>query len=270
MHPILFHVGSLVIGTHDTFVLLGVITAALVFRAESVRRGALSEQMVWIVAGALIAGAIGARLSTVGLYAANAPDPSAWGLIVHGGRSILGGLAAAYVGVLLTKRLVGYRSHTGDLFAPAVAAGMAVGRWGCFFTEQLGTPTTLPWGIRLAPAQAARIPLCGAYCYTSAMHPSFLYEIAFHTLSFAALWGWLRFKPGLRDQLFKLYLLAYAVFRFAVEFVRGNQVVWHGLSRSQLFLIPATILLIVGLARRRRDTIDMIRMAAVGPVGERA
>ena len=270
MHPTLFHLGSLVIGTHDTFVLLGVITAALVFRAEALRRGALSEQMVWIVAGALIAGAIGARLSTVLLYTANMAEPSAWGLIVHGGRSILGGLAAAYVGVLLTKRLVGYRSHTGDLFAPAVAAGMAVGRWGCFFTEQLGTPTTLPWGMRLAPAQAARIPLCPAWCYTTAMHPSFVYEIVFHAVSFAALWFWLRWKPGLRDQLFKLYLLAYAIFRFVVEFVRGNQVVWHGLSRSQLFLIPATMLLIFGLMRRRRDALGAIHMAAVSPMGDRA
>jgi len=269
MHPILFRLGPLVVGTHDTFVLLGVITAAVVFRAEAMRRGALSEQMVWIVASALITGAIGARLSTVWLYAANAPDPSAWGLIVHGGRSILGGLAAAYAGVLLGKRLVGYRGHTGDLFAPAVAAGMAVGRWGCFFTEQLGTPTTLPWGMRLAPEQAARIPLCPAWCYTTAMHPSFVYEIIFHATSFAVLWGWLRWKPALRDQLFKLYLLAYALFRFAVEFVRGNQVVWHGLSRSQLFLMPATLLLIIGLAHRRRQTLGRVR-GVTAAIGDRA
>ncbi len=32
---------------------------------------------------------------------------------------------------------------------------------------------------------------------------------------------------------------------FAVEFVRGNQVVWEGLTRSQLFLIPSTLVLLV-------------------------
>lgn len=267
MHPVLFHLGPFAIATHDTFVLLGVITAALVFRIEAARRGALSERMVWIVAGALVTGAVGARLSTVWLYAANTPDPSVWGLIVHGGRSILGGLAGAYAGVLLTKRIVGSRGHTGDLFAPAVAAGMTVGRWGCFLTEQVGTPTTLPWGVRLAPVQAARIPLCPAYCYTSAMHPSFVYEIVFHAASFAVLWGWLRWKPSLRDQLFKLYLLAYAVARFMIEFVRGNQAVWHGLSRSQLFLIPATVLLVLGLARRRRDTLGTRGNMQADPIG---
>ena len=30
-----------------------------------------------------------------------------------------------------------------------------------------------------------------------------------------------------------------------VEFVRGNQVVWEGLTRSQLFLIPSTMLLLL-------------------------
>ncbi len=32
---------------------------------------------------------------------------------------------------------------------------------------------------------------------------------------------------------------------FDIEFVRGNQVVWEGLTCSQLFLIPSTMLLIL-------------------------
>jgi len=51
--------------------------------------------------------------------------------------------------------------------------------------------------------------------------------------------------------LFKIYLLTYAVFRFFVEFVRGNVVVWHGLSGSQLFLIPSTMLLAGYFVRQR-------------------
>jgi hypothetical protein len=47
----------------------------------------------------------------------------------------------------------------------------------------------------------------------------------------------------LLGELFKVYLLAYAAFRFLVEFVRGNEVVWAGLTRSQLFLIPSILLL---------------------------
>lgn len=37
-------------------------------------------------------------------------------------------------------------------------------------------------------------------------------------------------------EAFVLYIAGYAVFRFLVEFVRGNEVVWAGLTRPQLFL----------------------------------
>lgn len=40
---------------------------------------------------------------------------------MFGSRSIIGGLLGAYIGVLVAKRLIGYRAKTGDLFAPAVA-----------------------------------------------------------------------------------------------------------------------------------------------------
>ncbi len=60
----------------------------------------------------------------------------------------------------------------------------------------------------------------------------------------------LRPRPDLRGELFKVYLLAYAVFRFLIEFVRGNEVVWAGLTRSQLFLIPSALLLAGYFVRR--------------------
>jgi phosphatidylglycerol---prolipoprotein diacylglyceryl transferase len=163
--------------------------------------------------------------------------------MLEGGKSILGGLAGAYLGAILAKRLIGYRSHTGDLFAPAVALGMAVGRVGCLLTEQIGTPTSMPWGISVSRAVAEHIPNCPACASGARMHPSFLYEIIFHAGMFAYLW-WLRGRVALRGELLKRYLLAYALFRFAVEFVRGNEVVWQGLTRSQLFLIPSTLLLL--------------------------
>jgi phosphatidylglycerol---prolipoprotein diacylglyceryl transferase len=222
--------------THDAFVLLGVLAALAVCLHESRRRSVLDERMLWIIVGALVCGAVGARLSTLWRYVSLAPDPSVRGFLIAGGRSILGGLAGAYAGVLLTKRFIGYREPTGDVFAPAVALGMAIGRWGCFFTELPGTPTHLPWAVTFYDGQPR--------------HPSFLYEIAFQLAMFALLW-WLRPRVRVKGDLFKIYLLAYAVFRFLVEFVRGNDVVWNGLTRPQLFLIPATLALAWYFARQR-------------------
>lgn len=243
MLPVLFRIGPYAIGTHDAFVLLGVAVATLVFFYEARRRAMFSEQMLWIAIGALVSGAIMAKLSTAWEYVALVPEPSLLGVLERGGKSILGGLAGAYIGAILTKRIVGYREPTGDLFAPAVALGMAVGRWGCFLTEQIGTPTTLPWGISVSRTAAEHIPNC-PYCASGIkMHPSFIYEIIFHALMFGWLW-WLRPRVYVKGELLKIYLICYALFRFAVEFVRGNLVVWAGLTRSQLFLIPSTLLLL--------------------------
>jgi prolipoprotein diacylglyceryltransferase len=83
------------------------------------------------------------------------------------------------------------------------------------------------------------------------LHPSFIYEIPFH-LAMAGLLFRLRARGAFRDDLFKLYCLAYAPFRFLIELVRGNPVVWHGLTRSQLFLVPSMLLLAGAFLRRRR------------------
>ena len=65
------------------------------------------------------------------------------------------------------------------------------------------------------------------------------------------IWFWLRRRPIPPGETFVWYVAAYGVFRFLVEFVRGNEVVWHGLTRPQLFLavtIPFVLLRIL-LAR---------------------
>jgi prolipoprotein diacylglyceryltransferase len=127
---------------------------------------------------------------------------------------------------------------------------MAIGRIGCFLSEQIGTPTTLPWGLHLSDETLRRIPNC-PYCVPGvALHPSFVYEIAFHAAMFVWLLTYWRPRVTVEGDLFKIYLLAYAIFRFFVEFVRGNPVLWNGLTGSQLFLIPSTLLLAGYFVRR--------------------
>jgi len=239
VYQILFYVRSIPIGTHDLFVFFGLSAAVVIFFYEAWRREMFSPSIVWLACGTIVSGAIAAKASTMWRYIGFAPDPTALGAFLYGGKSILGGLAGAYLGGHLSKWLLGYKERTGDLFAPAVALGMAVGRWGCFFSETPGTPTSLPWGITVDEAAAARMPNCPA---NVPLHPSFLYEIAFHAVMFGVLW-WLRPRVPVKGELFKIYLLAYATFRFFVEFVRGNQVLAFGLSGSQLFLIPSALLL---------------------------
>ena len=257
MHPVLFHLGSVAIWSHAVFVAVGVTIALAMSWHVAQRRERANRELLWIIAGGLVGGAILARYGLALRYVHDAAQPTLAGLLRYGGRSLLGGLAGAYAGVALTKRLVGYRAHTGDLLVPGVACGIAIGRVGCFLAETPGTATTLPWGVTVRPEYASQLVDCGACRVGTAMHPSFLYESAF--LLLAAWWLYRRAVFGayparwMADgDLFKLFLLAYATFRFFVEFVRGNPEMAYGLTGSQLTVLPAALLLLFYFVRRFR------------------
>jgi phosphatidylglycerol:prolipoprotein diacylglycerol transferase len=257
MRPVLFHIGPYIIWSHEVFVVLGLATAVTISWRRATREGRADQQLLWIIAGGLLAAALLARLGVVFRYLQQADTPTLAGFLRQSGRTVLGGLAGGYAGVVLTKRLIGYRRATGDLFAPGVALGMAVGRIGCFLAERPGTVTSLPWAIRVPADAAPRIPRCAPCLTGEAMHPSFLYESAFLLVA-----SWLLFRLTRRralpaswmveGDLFKLFLLAYALFRFSVEFVRGNPTMAFGLSGSQLMLIPSSIVLALYFIRRRQ------------------
>jgi prolipoprotein diacylglyceryltransferase len=236
---------------HALFILLGTAVAVAVFVFGARCRRALSPELLAILVGALCGGSLGAKLAVVWRYVDTAAAPSLLGFFLRSGQSVLGGLAGAYLGAVLVKRLIGYRTGTGDLFAPAVALGIGIGRFGCLLTEPPGVPTGGSWGVVVDAARAARIPGFPPQWIGVPLHPSFVYEIPFHFAMAAVLFR-LRVRGAFRSDLFKLYLLLYAPFRFLLEFVRGNPVVWHGLTRSQLFLLPSMLLLTVSFLRRRR------------------
>ena len=260
MRPILFQIGGIPIWSHDVFVTLGVAVAVVVSWEMARRRGRADQNLLWIIAGGLLLAAIFSRFGLVFRYLQQADEPTISGFIRYGGRTVLGGLAGGYLGVVLTKRLIGYRRATGDLFAPAVALGMAIGRIGCFLAERPGTVSTVPWAVRVPADAAPRIGQCPA-CLTGApMHPSFVYEIAFLVVCAWTLFAVSRrrrpFAPWMVEgDLFKLFLLAYAVFRFFVEFVRDNPVMGFGLSGSQLMVLPSSVLLALYFLRRRQRTL---------------
>jgi prolipoprotein diacylglyceryl transferase len=236
MYPVLFQIGPLPVPTHELFTVLGLLVATGFVLLESRRRGMADRSMATIAAGALLGAAIGARAGNWWVALTEGGGLGLPAMLVDTGKSVLGGLAGAYAGVLVTKRAIGYTGKTGDVFAPAVAIGLAVGRVGCFLTEQIGTPTSLPWGFTPPPATLGRIPNCPQCQPGVAMHPSFLYEIAFFLGLFVALL-WLRQRVHIPGELFKVFLASYCVFRFGVEFVRGNEVIALGLTRSQWFLL---------------------------------
>ena len=109
--------------------------------------------------------AAGAALGARGLAWLADPDATYdLSSVLLGGKTIVGGLIGGLVGVELVKLAMGIRRSTGDLYAPALAVAIAIGRIGCLLTgiadDTSGTPTSMPWGMDLgdgvrAPPDAA-------------------------------------------------------------------------------------------------------------------
>ena len=152
---------------------------------------------------------------------------------------------------MVAKRAFGYRRSTGDCYALAIPVAVAIGRVGCFLSElPLGTPTDLPWGVSVPASAAAAFPWCPGCALP--MHPSMVYEILFNLAAIVVILRYGRRVP-VQGDLLKAYLLAAFVFRFLVEFVRGNEPQAFGLTGPQLVLIPLTALLVVHFVREARQ-----------------
>ena len=246
--------GGVRVGTHDLFSIAGILVGLAIYYSELRRRGMLDERILFISLAVLIGGGIGGRLllawEHLPAYEDLGTAPLTW-VIEHSGKSLLGAIVGGWIAAVIAKWAFRYTRSTGDCYALAIPVAVAIGRVGCLLSElPLGTPTTLPWGVSV-PASAAA--------------------------AFAAL-PWLRPadapEHGLRDpvqprgdrrdlavraphpvqgDLLKAYLLAAFVFRFLVEFVRGNQPQAFGLTGPQLVLIPLTALLVVHFVREARS-----------------
>jgi len=244
LFPILYQNELITIYTHDFFTTVGLLVGLAIYYYELHRRNLLGEEIFWISIAALFGGAIGARIITswehLDYYSNFGSVPFSY-LISHSGKSIIGAIAGGYLAIYLSKRAFKYTESTGDCYAPAIPLAMAIGRIGCFFSEMpLGTPTTLPWGISASPEVAAQFTNC-THC-TEAMHPSMIYEIIFHLIALFVILRW-RKRIHVHGETLKLYLVVSAIFRFFVEFVRGNTEQVMGLTGPQVVLIPLTALL---------------------------
>ena len=178
---------------------------------------------VWIIIGAAAGALLGSRV----LGALEDPAKLAadgWALfIAFNNRTVVGGLLGGLVGVELTKKAIGVRTSSGDLFTYPLILGMMIGRVGCLLggleDNTYGTPTDLPWGIDLGDGVRR--------------HPTNLYEILWLALLWTLL-RWVERRWTLADGArFKLFMVGYLLFRLAVEAIKPQPVISLGLSTIQ-------------------------------------
>lgn len=217
-----FEIGPLRVHFYAICIMVGIVFAAVISgRRLTVRggeRGAVIDFVVWSV----VLGIIGARIYHVLTHWADFFGPTAtqnWWEIWNGGIAIFGALAGGAVGVFCASRLTGIRFWSfADALAPGLLVAQAFGRLGNWFNHELfGGPTTLPWGLEIAPDNPA-VPV--GLPADTLYHPTFLYEILWNlTGVFVLLWIERKLRPRW-GKLFACYLIWYGIGRFWIEGMR--------------------------------------------------
>lgn len=232
MHPVLFNLGPLPVPSYALFLLLAFAAAAAVRRRELPRLGHQRwPGYRWVPLGALLGAVVGSKLGML-LFeppAAFADQVRRALSLDFAGKTVVGGLIGGYLGVELTKKLVGITRSTGDGFAVALPLAQGIGRIGCFFAGCCyGAPWDGPWAVSMAGAHR---------------HPTQLYEAAADLGLAALLWS-LRERPWPEGHLFKRALVGYALIRFALEPLRGDPVqVWGPLTAVQWVCLASALAL---------------------------
>ena len=216
--------------------LLGYLTGIIAFAAMASRRRLLTSGMLRVMAAGVIGGLACALLAQ---------------LVVAGseGKSVLGGIAGGYLTVFLYKRWIGLKRSTGDLFAVAVSAGEAVGRWGCYFAGCCyGRPSTVPWAI---------------YQHGAWRQPTQIYLSLANAVILGILLLVERKRPP-ENTLFCLQGTLYCAARFTIEFFREAPVTSIGLTSAQIACAVGFVCFGIGLTRVLRSTSQVAEPSTVG------
>jgi prolipoprotein diacylglyceryl transferase len=252
-----FHVGPLFFHAYGLMYVLAVTAAILISRRRWARVGGDPDLVYDVAKWAFPAGLIGGRIYFLITTPSQIP-PHWWGpfAIWQGGLGIWGGIAAGVAAGLtvLYRRLPRERVLVFmDVAAPALAVAQAIGRVGNYFNQELfGKPTSVPWGLQIAPQ--FRPP---HYTQYATFQPTFLYEIIFD-LALAGFLVWLGNRRRIRPPgLFALYVAGYSGFRIFEETLRidySEHILGMRLNFwIALLLCVAGLIWFVVIQRRGRD-----------------
>ena len=239
-----FHLGPLHVHAYGLMYVLGVSAAIglTVHRWEA--RGGRRELVYDVAMWAFPAGLVGGRLYNLATSWNEVPHHW-WGpfAIWRGGLGIWGGIAAgALVGLWRLRRAGADIPAFLDAAAPGLLVAQAIGRIGNYFNQELfGGPTTLPWGLQIAPAHRP-----AGYESYATFHPTFLYELLFDLALAATLIALGRRGRVKAPGLFALYVAGYSGFRIFEELLRVDPS--HHILGLRLNFYVASSLMLIGVA----------------------
>ncbi|MGH9782987.1 MAG: prolipoprotein diacylglyceryl transferase [Terriglobia bacterium] len=224
MYPILLQIGHFELRSYGIIVVLSFLAGLWLSTKEAARNGLDPALLGEFSFYALLGGIAGARIYFI-LFS----DPlhylrNPWEILAvwRGGIGVIGSLAGGFlIAVWFCRKKRIPLLKFADVLAPAVALGQTLGQFACLANgDSYGRPADLPWAITYTDPRSLaplNVPL----------HPIEIYEMGAYFLVFLVVWMTRkRFKVD--GFSFLVYLAAYGVARFLVEFFRDHPAVFAG------------------------------------------
>jgi phosphatidylglycerol:prolipoprotein diacylglycerol transferase len=244
MHPILISIGSFHLPTYGVLLVLailgGIYTSMRLGRGVGLDSAQVLDFCTWLILVALVGAKVLMVLTEWSYYRDHPGEIFSVSTLMAGGVFYGGFLAALFFTIWYVRVQKLSFWKLSDVLAPAVALGQSVGRLGCFSAGcDYGKPTSVPWGVVFTSSfahEVAGVPL------GVRLHPTQIYESLATLIIFGLLLWW--FPKRQRDgDVFLAYVGLYAVARFFLEFLRGDDdrgfVFNHLLSTSQFIALLA-------------------------------
>jgi phosphatidylglycerol:prolipoprotein diacylglycerol transferase len=252
--PQVLGIGPITVYTYGVLLaaayLLGLKFAMVRARARGLDQTRVLDLGIYIIISALL----GAKLLLLFTnWRAFLDNPRELLTLVWSGGVFYGGLILAVIVALLYIRRIGLPLWTTcDVFAPGIALGHVIGRFGCFFAGCCyGKPTNLPWGITFTDPFAAinvGTPL------NLPLHPTQLYEAGAEALILLVLLATESRGRRFPGRTFWMYVMLYGISRYVIEIFRDDpRGMIAGFSTSQfisILLVPLAVIMLVYLSRR--------------------
>lgn len=175
---------------------------------------------LWILLGAMLGALIGSRVIAMLENPAEIANQT-W-LTLYQNKTVAGGFLGGLFGVEIIKKIIGVKTASGDIYVIPIIVALFIGRIGCFSMgvaeNTYGVETQFIFGMDLGDGKLR--------------HPIALYEMAYMVLLFG-LFQKIKHVQLRNGDRFKLFMVLYFLYRFAVEFIKPYHPLFLGLSAIQ-------------------------------------
>lgn len=238
MEKVAFSIGPVSIHWYGIIIVLGMCLGLFLSFRETKRQHLSEDDLMNMILLILPAAVIGARLYYVAFrWEAFAQQPLNILKIWEGGLAIHGGVIAGIIVVLIYCHIKNQSFlRWGDILAPSLILGQAIGRWGNFVNAEAYGPVIAEGSFwSWMPLQ---VFANGEY-----HHPTFLYESVWDLLVFVCLFVLIRKRHKI-GSVFASYLILYSVGRFFIEALRMDSLM---IGDVRTAMVVSAIMILAGI-----------------------